>query len=289
MGDGARKACWFAVSVIGIGIIGLIDHVTGTEYRVFPLYYLPVSLGAWHAGLMAGIALAALSSAAWALINATVAYHGDLHVVAVNFAILMVAAGYVAGLVSVLRRRLDTERDLGRSDPLTGLPNRRAFHESGELLLAAGRRYGHPTAIACLDLDGFKAINDNHGHAEGDLALQTLGAILARQTRAADLVARLGGDEFAILLVETEADAASTLLERLRGRIDEAMRSRQWPTTVTIGAACFATPPASLDAALHRADKALYAAKRAGKRRMILEAVGDEAPGTEGDGSAGGD
>ncbi|HMR32355.1 MAG TPA: GGDEF domain-containing protein [Geminicoccaceae bacterium] len=269
----ARRAFWLALSLLGMAAIGLIDYATGSEYRVFPLYFLPVSLGAWHAGWPAAIGLAVLSSTVWVFTNVDIATQGDWFVIAVNFAILMIASGYVGALVTVLRHRLDAEHDLGRIDPLTGLPNRRAFQERGELLLAAAHRYGHPAVIACLDLDGFKVINDTKGHAEGDRALRALAAILAGQTRAADLVARLGGDEFAVLLIETEADAAASLLERLRLQIDAAMRAKHWPTTVTIGAACFRRPPASLDEAVRRADASLYAAKRAGKRRMLIEVV----------------
>jgi diguanylate cyclase (GGDEF)-like protein len=97
--------------------------------------------------------------------------------------------------------------------------------------------------------------------------------VLRRQTRAADLVARLGGDEFAVLLVETAAEAAAILLDRLRTLVDEDMRARGWPITVTIGAASFPTPPASLDEMIRRADAALYTAKRAGKNRLLLDVV----------------
>ena len=136
----ARTALWLALSVLGIGAIGLIDHASGTEYRIFPLYYLPVSLGAWYAGRSAAVALAAISSIVWVAVNATVAETGDPMVVAVNFTILVVAATGVGLLVAVLRQRLDAEHDLGRIDSLTGLPNHRAFHERGELLLAYARR-----------------------------------------------------------------------------------------------------------------------------------------------------
>jgi diguanylate cyclase (GGDEF)-like protein len=270
----AGKALWLALSVVGIAAIAAVDYATGIEFRIFPLYYLPISLGAWHAGWPAAMVLAALSAGAWIVSNAIAGeQYGDPLVVAVNSLTLLVAAGSVGALVSVLRSRLDAEHDLGRRDSLTSLPNRRAFHERGEMLLAGARRYAHPITLAYLDLDSFKSVNDAHGHAEGDMALRAVGSVLRRQTRAADLVARLGGDEFAVLLVETDADAAAVLLERLRQLIDEAMRAGRWPITVTVGAVTFPTPPASLEALLRRADAALYAAKRAGKNRLLLEVV----------------
>lgn len=283
----SRKALWLAVSIAGTGAIALIDHATGIEYRVFPLYYLPVSLAAWHAGWAAAVALAAASSALSVYFNDT----GSLlapSVVAINFAILMVAALSVGTLVGVLRHRLDAEHLLGRRDTLTALPNRRAFQERGELLFAAARRYAHPVAIAYLDLDGFKVINDTHGHAEGDRVLRVVGSVLQRHTRAADLVARLGGDEFAVLMTDTDADNASVMLERVRRLIDEAMRASEWPITLTIGAVAFPKAPGSLDEALRRADAALYAAKRAGKRRLLLEVAAKDGKSGSGETAADG-
>jgi diguanylate cyclase (GGDEF)-like protein len=270
----ARKALWLALSVVGLAAIAAVDYATGIEYRIYPLYYLPISLGAWHAGWPAAMVLAAVSAGAWIVSNAIAGeQYGDPVLAVVNSLILLVAAGSVGALVAVLRSRLDAEHDLGRRDSLTALPNRRAFHERGEMLLAGARRYARPITLAYLDLDSFKSINDAHGHAEGDMVLRAVGSVLRRQTRAADLVARLGGDEFAVLLVETNADAAAVLLERLRQLINGAMRAGRWPITVTIGAVSFPAPPASLDALLRRADAALYAAKRAGKNRLLLEVV----------------
>lgn len=269
----AGKLLWLTLSVAGIGVIATIDYFTGTEFRISPLYYLPVSLGAWHAGRPAALALAALSAAAWAVLNGIVdRQQPDYLVVAVNCGILMIAAGSVGVLVAVLRSRLGVEHQLGRMDTLTGLPNRRAFHERGELLLAAARRYAHPVTLAYLDLDSFKSVNDTRGHGEGDAVLGTVGSVLRRRMRAADLIARLGGDEFAILMVETGAVDAAVLLERLRRLIDETMRAKGWPITVSIGAVSFPAPPASLEELVRRADAALYAAKRAGKGRLQLDA-----------------
>ena len=274
IGGRVRKALWLASALAGLAAIAALDHFTGTEYRISPLYYIPVSLGAWHAGWGAVVVLAILSAVAWAVLNGLAdGQLGNPLVLAINCLVFLIAAGSVGGLVTVIRSRLEAEHDLGRKDSLTGLPNRRAFRERGELLLAAATRYGHPLALACLDLDAFKTVNDTHGHAEGDAVLAAVGAVLQRQTRAADLVARLGGDEFALLLVETDAEAAAILLDRLRGLIDAAMRAKRWPITVTIGAVAFAKPPPSLDEALRQADAVLYAAKRAGKNRVLLSRI----------------
>jgi diguanylate cyclase (GGDEF)-like protein len=108
-----------------------------------------------------------------------------------------------------------------RRDALTGLPNRRAFHERLPIELARASRSGHPLALVLLDLDGFKAVNDRLGHPAGDEVLRAVARILD-QSRAADDCFRIGGDEFAILMPETEAIHARTAAERVAGQIRSA-------------------------------------------------------------------
>jgi len=103
-------------------------------------------------------------------------------------------------------RRLEREAD---ADPLTGLANHRAFHDRLRTEVERAQRYGRPLSLACLDVDGFKDVNDQFGHQAGDKVLREVAARLTTVARSADLVARIGGDEFAILLPETTAEAAA--------------------------------------------------------------------------------
>ena len=146
-----------------------------------------------------------------------------------------------------------------RTDPLTGLANIRAWDEQLTRELAAARRDGRPVAVAVLDLDGFKALNDERGHQHGDRILRTVAARWQAQLREGDTLARLGGDEFAALLPGCRPDDALQLAERLRGATEGI--------TVSIGVAYWDTkePPSSLRG---RADAALYAAKAAGRDRV---------------------
>jgi GGDEF domain-containing protein len=98
-------------------------------------------------------------------------------------------------------RRLERQAD---ADPLTGLANHRAFHDRLRTEVERAQRYGRPLSLACLDVDGFKDVNDQFGHPAGDKVLREVAARLTTVARTADLVARIGGDEFAILLPETQ-------------------------------------------------------------------------------------
>lgn len=109
-------------------------------------------------------------------------------------------------------------------DSLTGLWNRRAFERIGGLQLAQARRYRFPVSLILLDLDDFKAVNDQRGHAAGDRLLQAVASALQQNSRDSDLVARWGGDEFALLLPQTGAGGARAAAERLRAHAWEAAR-----------------------------------------------------------------
>ncbi|HTC77354.1 MAG TPA: diguanylate cyclase, partial [Terriglobales bacterium] len=106
-----------------------------------------------------------------------------------------------------LAAALAAEKELSRSDPLTGLPNRRAFYEVALAEADRARRYRHPLSLAYLDVDNFKQVNDDYGHDAGDELLVRVAEVLRRNLRNNDIVARLGGDEFAMLLPETPASA----------------------------------------------------------------------------------
>lgn len=173
------------------------------------------------------------------------------------------------------RRLLEEElRRLASTDPLTGLYNRRRFQEAMDRELERARRYGHPLALLVADLDHFKRINDQHGHAAGDRALQIFADVCRLNLRSLDAVGRMGGEEFAILLPETDADGALLAAERIRAET-EAMTAeeRDVPAfTVSIGVATLTERPAEnetgvADRLFARADQALYRAKERGRNR----------------------
>jgi diguanylate cyclase (GGDEF)-like protein len=168
------------------------------------------------------------------------------------------------------------------TDPLTGLANRRRFMEVLDLELSRARRYGRELSLILVDLDDFKAINDDHGHAAGDDVLCAVAGTLLGGIREHDVPARLGGEELALLLPETSLVGATVLADRLRRQLLELrLRSpaSQVQPTASFGVA--SSPPAgTVEALLAAADAALYRAKRDGKNcvRATDEAAEPDEP-----------
>ena len=175
---------------------------------------------------------------------------------------------------SRLKSLLAKEHELARIDPLTTVPNRRAFYEALDKELARSLRYRRPFTIAYVDLDNFKKVNDSLGHAVGDELLVEVAAGLRSNLRVSDYVGRLGGDEFALLLPETDATAAKLVLCKLRLRLLEEMKAHCWQVTFSIGAATFLDPPNSLDAIIRMADETMYAVKAHGKDNVSVSLLG---------------
>lgn len=156
-------------------------------------------------------------------------------------------------------RRLET---LASCDPLTGVGNRRHFQARAESEMERARRHGSPLSLLIFDLDGFKRINDESGHAAGDTILKRVTETAQATLREADLLGRFGGDEFVVLLPQTTLAAARRMGERLQARVqDEA------GVSISLGAAGFLADDTHLEPLVHRADAELLAAKRARAKR----------------------
>ncbi|GGJ27684.1 GGDEF domain-containing protein [Neoroseomonas lacus] len=175
------------------------------------------------------------------------------------------------------RRRDQLEKQLAmlsETDPLTGLPNRRGFLARALLAMAAARRNGGRCSVMMLDLDRFKAINDNFGHPAGDAVLRGVAVAIGQAVRGSDVAGRLGGEEFALLLPDGVADSAQ-VADRLRAVVaTEVAHPAGADSLVTFSAGIVALDPAgdesALEAALAAADRALYAAKAAGRDRVVI-------------------
>jgi diguanylate cyclase (GGDEF)-like protein len=157
-------------------------------------------------------------------------------------------------------------------DPLTGLPNQRVFHRVCGIEQSRAVRDGRPLAIAVLDLDHFKAINDAHGHPYGDRILRRAAEALAGAVRPHDTVARMGGEEFALLLPGADAEAARAIAERARAAV-AAVPVRGRALTCSAGVASHAGAGAPLERLLAQADRALYRAKATGRNRTHVHDI----------------
>lgn len=179
----------------------------------------------------------------------------------------------IASYCALLRKQehlVQRLEHLATTDPLTGVPNRRALMGNLDVEVSRARRHERPLAILMADLDGFKVINDRFGHEQGDAVLRRVGGILADSLRASDHCGRYGGEEFVVLLPETDHLVADTIAERLRRRVEHF--GRRYALTVSIGAASL-KPNESSDELLSRADRALYQAKRRGRNRTEYSAA----------------
>jgi len=190
-----------------------------------------------------------------------------------------ILSGVIVGLILVslgagivtdrLHKRESDALQLAHEDALTGLPNRRIL----DLFLIkdfAGAQRGSQLAVVVLDIDGFKQFNDTQGHSAGDDALRLVGAALDTNTRAMNTSGRLGGDEFLSLLPGETGSGASYFAERVRKAIAGATLGRAQQITVSIGVAEFEPAMTSTEELLDAADRALYASKRMGGDRTVL-------------------
>jgi diguanylate cyclase (GGDEF)-like protein len=269
------RAAWplwfFQISTAaGSVTVGLLVYWSGEAGSPFALLILWVAVFSAYfftaAQTAAQLAFAAvvyaIALAAHPHPNSDVAAHWLLAMVAIS-----VAAGMVLALVTT-RRRLEAEREellvetieLARTDPLTGLPNRRAWRDELDRELARASR-GGALCVAMIDLDHFKRFNDEHGHVAGDELLQELARVWAAAVRPTDTIARYGGEEFALLLPDCVTDAAAEVVERLRHMVPEGQQC-------SAGLACWDGVESPLTL-IERADQRLYAAKGAGRDRLV--------------------
>jgi diguanylate cyclase (GGDEF)-like protein len=180
----------------------------------------------------------------------------------------------MGGFLVAMGDRLARLRLAASTDPLTGLANRTVLFDRLSLEIARARRHAHPVALGILDLDAFKDFNDRYGHVAGDRLLVAASRALIDSIRDTDLAARFGGDEFVVLLPEADATQAVACLERIRLGIARArVAGAEGGTTASAGVAVFdpaVRASVSVSAWLRQADAALYAAKAAGRNRVLV-------------------
>jgi diguanylate cyclase (GGDEF)-like protein len=242
---------------------------------LIPIFYIwPIVLSAYFLQRRQAVGMFVLTAAGfgialvgWVTPDARMIQWVSVVVVTAVLAVLVVALK--EGLEGTLTRL----RVLAAHDPLTGALNRRAFGDALTAAVARLERGEGGCAVAVLDIDHFKRINDAHGHAVGDEALRHLTALLTERTRANDVVGRLGGEEFAVLLDGTDADGAIVFADDLR-RALAAGRDERPAFTVSVGVAELDPGEEAAERMLVAADRALYAAKEAGRDRVMRAAAG---------------
>lgn len=171
---------------------------------------------------------------------------------------------------------IEESQKLAATDALTGLMNRRAFSSAMRAELSRSSRHDYPLALALLDVDHFKRVNDKHGHAAGDRVLCAMGEMLGAHLRVSDLSARWGGEEFVVAFTSTDLEGARVGAERLRAAIEGVSvaddSGEAIPVTASIGVA-FWTPGEPLESLVSRADQAMYSSKAAGRNRVTVSEI----------------
>lgn len=165
--------------------------------------------------------------------------------------------------------------ELSNTDPLTQLANRRSLMRALESEYQRSERHGHPLSLVMADIDHFKKINDTYGHQQGDLVLKAVAEAIRKQLREYDLAARFGGEEFALLLPETDLAQATQVAERVRAMVAGlrlAGELQNLRTSISLGVATRPHPEiTNLNDLIRVADDALYAAKQAGRNRVVIQ------------------
>ncbi len=295
----------YAVTMAGLGALGVlllvrrrVDRpVIGLLVGLGDLVYVVVALSitdpvryapplmmlfaaftaAWFLdGWMLGLHLLAVPVACWLALAPGV---DDPAALAVQVVVQAVVLDVASAGVYVLRRRVQrllaaTER-LSSTDPLTGLANRRSMAAGAERLWRQAQREGGSVAAFLLDLDRFKQLNDEHGHAAGDAVLLAVAQALAAAVRPTDVLARTGGEEMVVLGLVSDHHDAGRLGERLRTAVHQAGRA-PYRVTASVGAALTSPVPGedAQDAVwrlIDRADLAMYTAKQAGRDRVVVD------------------
>ena len=260
----ARVAAWlFAVAVISL--LAAIRTSTDAEFAFASIVIVPILLLAWFGGFSHGAVGAVLGASLWVVTDlGAVEQFSSGWVPVANGATRLATYGLVAYLTAAVRNLLLLEAERATRDPLTGLANHRAFYDLGAAEVRRAGRYGHHLALAFIDLDRFKALNDSRGHRAGDAALQATARALTGAVRGTDVVARLGGDEFAVLFPELGREAAGLATQRVASALSSALAEFA-PVSASVGVAWIDDVSPGFPELVNRADRLMYEAKRSGR------------------------
>jgi diguanylate cyclase (GGDEF)-like protein len=254
--------------LIGIGIaLSGGPHSPTIGMLLLPIVTLPARFSPKGVWVGLGVTIAVLLLATVAVDPAGFADDPTYVVIA-----LASCAGLAAFAETLMRAEMQQRSD-AVLDPLTGLLNRKALAGRFVEIAQQAALTGQPICLVACDLDHFKRVNDEHGHARGDAVLKDVAYLLRKSLRSFELVYRLGGEEFLIVLPGVPVPEARAIAERVRAGVEEA-RPGGLPVTVSLGVAGAGGPDLAFEPLFRAADAALYEAKRAGRNRVVAD--GDE-------------
>jgi diguanylate cyclase (GGDEF)-like protein len=258
-----------SIAVPVFAFLVVTEHATAYELGLSSFYLLLILCVGWFCGLPWATLFAFLATFAQVEI-------GRMHQPALTdqfyfyvgngnrlFAYLL-----VAWLISIIRTLYHREKEMARFDYLTGICNKLGFDEQLRVEIVRHRRDRNPFAVAYIDCDNFKSVNDTRGHVAGDRVLKTIAETARANLRATDLVARLGGDEFAVILPGSGEFAALQAMNKLRKVLASVVEKNRWQVTFSIGVGVFLDVPESVDQIISFSDAIMYQVKTSGKNKV---------------------
>lgn len=261
-----------ALGLLTVGLIGVMDHITGFEMAFSIFYLIPVVFVTWFSRQWTGYLICGISAAVWLITDLTSGHAYSFWLIPVwNTVVRLVFFLVAAYLLGQLKQHLKQEELLARTDDLTQVLNTRAFNELTTRMLQLAARHHHPVVLGYIDLDNFKAVNDEFGHSEGDRVLKMAASILTKCVRTTDIVGRLGGDEFAVFMPESDFADAQAAFSRIQLELVQNTAFQGWQIGFSIGIAYFPMAPLTIDEALKIADRLMYRVKASGKNNVLFE------------------
>jgi diguanylate cyclase (GGDEF)-like protein len=253
-------------------VLGMIDLATGYEYSFSVFYLLPVSIAAWYDHAKVTVVTILISAITWlfADINAGHLYSNPI-IPFWNTIVRLGLFSIVAFLLINVRRNWQEMKNLAMKDQLTSLDNSRALDIEYRILRKLNFRKQSLFAVGIIDLDGFKAVNDTHGHHRGDEVLLQFSQVLKKSCRSSDIVARLGGDEFAIILLDIDETQAYLCDHHLRTSFAESGLKQKYGVDFSMGLAILSELPENLEDATKTADQLMYQSKSLGKSQTTIQ------------------
>lgn len=268
--EGQSLLFWIITNIALVGMLGIIDYLTGNELSFSLFYLFPITLAAWYANRAQGISISILSAVTW--LAADFIEGEDYSHPIIYFWNTLIRFGFflvVTYLVSELHKTQNAIQTLARTDYITEAINSRYFHEVLETEINRSSRYKRPFTLVYLDLDDFKLVNDRLGHAEGDQLIRFIAGELKRLVRSTDIVSRLGGDEFAILFPETGQEEAKVIMSKVHIHLGEKLGKKYPLVTFSAGAITYIASPNSSAETIRLADELMYIVKNSTKDSVL--------------------
>ncbi|ENW82119.1 MULTISPECIES: GGDEF domain-containing protein [unclassified Acinetobacter] len=253
-------------------VLGMIDLATGYEYSFSVFYLLPVSIAAWYDQYKITVLTIMLSGMTWLIADIHAGHHySNTFIPLWNAFVRLGFFSIVAFLLINVRKNWQEMKNLAMKDQLTSLDNSRAFDIEYRILRKLNFRKQTCFAVGIIDLDGFKAVNDTHGHHGGDEVLLQFSQVLKKSCRSSDIVARLGGDEFAIILLDIDETQAYLCDHHLRTLFAESGLNQKYGVDFSMGLAILSELPENLEDATKTADQLMYQSKSLGKSQTTIQ------------------